>query len=115
MMTLTLIPQWGRPETALSVSGDVLTRGTETYDLSSIPDGGEGRPPLPEPGEDLVFVGPIRRIDGVIHAALIVHLDDDAPQDQPGAPWVVAAGDGPVTIPAIRKPVEVLEPLEDEE
>jgi hypothetical protein len=109
MMILTLVPQWGRPETALSAAGDVLTRGGVSYDLSSVPEGGEGWPPLPAPGEDHTFIGPIRRIDGVIHATMIVHLGDDAPQDQPDAPWIVEAADGAVTIPAIRNPVEATE------
>jgi hypothetical protein len=108
-MILTLIPQWGRLETVLSVDGDVLTRDGVVYDLSDVPEGGEGWPPLPAPGEDLIFVGPIRRIDGVIHATMIVHLGDDAPQDQPYAPWTVEAADGAVTIPAIRNPVEATE------
>ena len=103
-MILTLIPIWGRDEGPITVSGDTLTRYGVAYDLSAVPEGGEGWPPHPAPGEDHVFVGPIRRIDGVIHAALLVHLDDTAPLDQPGAPWTVSASDGPVTLPAIRKP-----------
>ncbi len=106
MMILTLIPVWGRPEGALSVAGDVLTRDGVAYDLSPVPEGGEGWPAHPAPGEDHVFIGPIRRIDGTIHATLIVFPGDDAPQGQ--GPWTVAAGDGPVAIPATRpQPLEI--------
>jgi hypothetical protein len=36
---------------------------------------------------------------------VIVRLDDAAAPDQPDRPWTVIAIDGPVTIPADRKPV----------
>lgn len=100
MMTLTLIPAWGRPESTLSVAGDMLTRDGVAYDLSAIPEGGEGWPDPPGPGEEHVFIGPIRRIEGAIHATLIAFLGDDAPQGQ--GPWTIPAADGPVTIPATR-------------
>ena len=100
-MILTLSPQFGlpgQPETALSVAGDVLTIDGAAFDLSPVPDRGEGWPEGDHP-----FVGPIRRIGGVIHATVIVRLGDDAAPDQPTDPahWTVAA-DGPVSIPAKR-------------
>lgn len=98
-MILTIIPQWGRPESILSVAGDVLTINGEAFDLSPVPDGGEAIA-LPLPGHDHVFVGPIRRLDGVIHATIIAHLGPDAAADQPDAPWTVPVVEGRITIPA---------------
>lgn len=98
MMTLTLIPQWSRPEGAIAVAGDVLTVNATAYDLSPIPEGGEAEVAL-APGQEHVLIGPIRRIGGVIHATVIAHLGPDAAEDQPGAPWVVTAEDGPVVVP----------------
>jgi hypothetical protein len=106
-MILTLIPQRGlpgQPETTIHVTGDVLTVNGIAYDLSIIPDGGEGIPEGEHP-----FAGPISREDDVLHASVIVRLDDTAAFDQPDSPWTVIAFDGPVFIPAARKPVEVLE------
>jgi hypothetical protein len=106
-MILTLIPQRGLPgqlETTIHVTGDVLTVDGIAYDLSAIPEGGEGIPEGEHP-----FAGPISREDGVLHASVIVRLDDTAAFDQPDSPWTVIAIDGPVAIPAARKPVEVPE------
>ena len=100
-MILTLIPQWGRPEAVLSVSGDVLTVNGTAFDLSSIPEGGEGEI-TPAPGQDHIFLGTVTRVNGVIHATIIAHVGPDAATVQPEAPWVVTAGDGPVSIPAQR-------------
>jgi hypothetical protein len=106
-MILTLIPQRslpGQPETTIQVAGDVLTVDGIAYDLSAIPEGGEGIPEGDHP-----FAGPISREDGVLHASVIVRLDDAAEFDQPDSPWTVLAFDGAVAIPAARKPVEVSE------
>ena len=114
-MILTFIPQWGRGKASYHVAGDVLTINGTTFDLSAVPEGGEGLAQI-EPGEDHVFIGPVRRIDGVIHATLICWIGDDAEQDQPDAPWTIDA-EGDVEIPYIRKPVieEPEEPVEPEE
>lgn len=100
-MILTLIPQWGRGEAAYIVDGDVLTINGTPYDLSAIPEGGEGTH-TPAPGEDHIFIGPITREGGIIHATLHCWVGEDAPYEQPDAPWVVDVANGPVTIPAIR-------------
>jgi len=112
-MHLTLSPTRGlpgQPETALSVAGETLTIDGTPYDLSVIPDGGEGWPEGETP-----FIAPIIRQDGVIRATVIVRLGDDAAPDQPTDPahWIVTAQDGPVLIPAIRKPQEPTESLQE--
>lgn len=100
-MILTLIPQWGRPEAAVSVHGDVLTIGGMAFDLSAVPEGGEGIV-TPGPGQDHLIVGPVTRSGGTLHVTVIAHLGPDAAPDQPDAPWVIEATDGPVAIPVVR-------------
>lgn len=109
-MKLTLSPQAGlpgQPETELSVAGDVLTVDGVAFDLSTVPEGGEAMPDGDHP-----FIGPITRQGGVIHATVRVVLGDTAADHQPVDPahWVVEVADGPVAIPAVRKPVTELEP-----
>ena len=100
-MILTFIPQWGRGEGAYTVSGDVLTVNGTPWDFSDVPEGGDATH-TPETGEDHIFIGPIRRIDGVIHATLLGWLGEDAPPDLNPDPITVEAGNGPVAIPAVR-------------
>ena len=100
-MHLTLIPQQGlpgQPEMTIHVAGDVITVDVIPYDLASVPEGGEGWPEAESP-----FIGPIRRIDGVIHATLLARLGDDTAPDQ-GGPWIIETAQGDVVIPAARKP-----------
>ena len=102
-MHLTLSPQQslpGQPETALHVAGDVLTVDGSPYDLSPVPEGGDGKWP------DSPLIGRIRRVGGVIHATVLVRLGDTAARDQPDDPWVIPDAEGDVTIPAARRPVE---------
>jgi hypothetical protein len=99
-MHLTLTPRAGlpgTPTTRLHVAGDVLTIDGEPVDLSEIPEGGEGWPE-----GDTPFLGPIRRVGGVIHATVRVDLGDDCADDQPTdlAHWIVPEAEGDVTIPA---------------
>jgi hypothetical protein len=98
-MNITLIPQFGRPDTQITVAGDVITIDGVAYDLSPVPEGGEAWPQGAHP-----FIGPITRTGGVINATLLVHLGDAAADDQPGSPWVIEAASGEVPIPAARKP-----------
>ena len=105
-MHLTLSPQMGlpgQPETALHVAGDVLTIDGTPFDLSPVPESGEGWP------DEGPFIGPVRRIGGILHATVVVRLDATAADEQPTDPahWTVAEADGVVTPPAERKPVEV--------
>ena len=94
----------GQPETTISVSGDTITVDGTPYDLSAVPEGGQATPQ----GEDHPFTGKITRVDGVIHCGVSVRYDDTAERHQPTDPahWIVDVSSGPVTIPAIRKPVE---------
>ena len=102
-MHLTLSPQFGLPdvpETALHVAGDVLTIDGTAYDMSPISEGGQGV------WDGSPLIGPIRRIDGVIHATVLVRLGATAADEQPESPWTIKNASGDVTIPADRKPVK---------
>lgn len=108
-MQLRLEPQSalpGHPETTLYVSGDVLTVDGIAYDLSLVPEGGEGR------WDDTPLVGPIRRINGEIHVSVVVQLGETAEDKQPDSPWNVAISAGSVVIPAKRRPAHNEEELE---
>ena len=87
----------GQPETLLSVAGDVLTCDGIAYDLSAVPEGGEGWPEGDHP-----FIGALRREGGVIHATVRVTLGATADPMQPASPWIIPAASGPVTIAAAR-------------
>jgi hypothetical protein len=98
-MKLTLIPQFGtpdQPEMTIHVAGDVLTIDGIAHDFSGVTK--EANPPAP------YFIGPIRRVKGVIHATIIARIDSTA-ADDPGGPWEVKAS-GDVAIPAIRRAIE---------
>ncbi|MGR3498189.1 MAG: hypothetical protein ACU0E9_04745 [Limimaricola soesokkakensis] len=101
-MKLTLSPRAAIPgevETIAFVSGDILTVNGVPYDLSAIPDGGEG---MPE-GNDHPFSGVITRKAGVIHAMIRWVYAEDALADQPA--WPVAdVSDGPVPSPVVKTP-----------
>jgi hypothetical protein len=104
-MHLTLSPMRGlpvQPETTLHVAGDVLTIDGTPYDLSPIPEGGEGEWP------DSPIIGRITRQDGILQATVQVALGDDAASNQPGSPWVIDNAGGTVPIPAARKSQEVM-------
>lgn len=99
MMRLTFVPQWGRGWGSYRVAGEILTINGEAWDFSAIPDGGEAVQAVAA-GDDHIFVGPIRRIGGTIHATLIGWVGDDAARGQPGAPWMIEA-DGDIALPAV--------------
>ena len=104
-MKITLSPMVGmsdQPETEITVTGDTVTVDGTPYDLSAVPEVGEATPQ----GDDHPFTGGITRQNGVTHCTVRVVLGDTAADDQPADPahWTIDAGDGPVTIPATRKP-----------
>ena len=92
----------GKPETEITVNGDTLTVDGTPYDLSPVPEGGEGEWP------DSPITGKITRQDGTLHATVRVALGDDAESNQPTDPahWVVPDASGDVEIPTLRKPIE---------
>ena len=107
-MHLTLSPKSGipgQPETTLHVAGDTITIDGTPFDLSPVPEGGEGE----WPGSPIK--GKITRQGGTLHVTVRVVLGDDAESNQPTDPahWVVPDASGDVKIPALRKAKEVAE------
>lgn len=99
-MDLTLTPQFGlpgQPEMTIHVAGDTITIDGTPYDLSAVPDGGEGWPE-----EGTPFIAPITRTNGVLHVTLVARLGDNAAPDQGTEPWVIEAASGDVEIPYAR-------------
>lgn len=100
-MHLTLLPQRGlpgQPEMTISIAGDTILLDGVTYDLSLVPEGGEGWTEDESP-----FIPPIRRLGGVLHVQIVARLGDTAQPQQDG-PWVVPEATGDVPIPAARTP-----------
>ena len=107
-MHLTLSPQRGLPgqtETTIAVSGDTLTVDGTPYDLSPVPEGGEGE------WDDSPIIGKITRQGGTLHVTVRVVLGDGAESNQSADPshWVIENASGDVAIPALRKAKEVTE------
>ena len=97
-MHLTISPVRGlpgQPETALEVQGDTLIVDGQPYDLSAVPENGEGIPQ----GTGHPFLHAITRTEGRICCTVRVFLGDDAAHDQPQSPWVITADAGPVALP----------------
>lgn len=91
-MKLTLSPVAGLPgavDTTASVSGDVVTVNGVPYDLSAVPEGGEGAPSGEHP-----FIGTISREDGQVVATLrwLYDLDAAAAQQGDATTTVVVSG-----------------------
>jgi hypothetical protein len=97
-MILTIIPQGGRPRDAISVSGETLTIGAASYDLSSVTEG----MPVWFPAEpEHVFTSRVSRQSGVLHVSIIWHCGMDCPA---GEPWTVEVASGAVPLPEWSDP-----------
>ncbi|MFN7003886.1 MAG: hypothetical protein ACK4NW_10720 [Roseinatronobacter sp.] len=103
-MHLTLIPQHalpGQPETTVHVAGDIVAIDAVPHDFSAVPEGGEGWIEGESP-----FLGPVRRVAGVLHCRVLVALGDTAADIQADDPahWTLPEAEGFVVLPALRKP-----------
>lgn len=98
-MKLTLIPQLGADgdvEMTINVSRDTITIDGVPYDLSAVPEGGEGWPDGESP-----FIAPITRQGGVLHVTIVARLGETTAPN-PSGPWVIESAAGDVLIPAKR-------------
>lgn len=78
-------------------AGDKLTVNRRVFDFSVVPDGAT----LPADAIDSEwFAGPVERIDGVLHVALILPHGPDAPDDIRFPQPLKNVQDGIVPIPA---------------
>ncbi len=101
-MRIRLIVQASDRDTDVSVAGDIVTVNGTDYDLSAVPEGGEGWPG----GGGHPFLGPIRREDGQIVCAVKYRYDSRtaAPHQpvDPGARSLEITA-GPVPDPIQRR------------
>lgn len=108
-MKITIIPQAAIPgvvETAVSVSGDILTVGSHAYDLSAIPEGGIATPEA-EGNEALPFVGPITRTGGEICLSVSYQYDPaTAAPHQPKDLVTVKVSSGALPDPITRLEIQ---------
>ena|SRR6056297_1883692 len=95
-MHIVLSPTRRDTPLELSRSGDALTINGETFDFSPLPEAAT----LPaEAIEGDWFAGPVERIDGVLHVALILPHGANAPEKTLFPAPLVLADDGPVSLP----------------
>lgn len=91
-----------QPGDTVTVSGDVITVNGAPFDLSAIPEGGEGTAHGGHP-----FAGVIRRTGGALIVPLALRYDTaSAAPDQPTDPahWTVTLTSGPLPDLVIRIP-----------
>lgn len=80
-MRITLSPIAAlESDTPPVVDGDTLTYRGEVHDLSGLPDNKEVEADLP-------FVGPIKRVDGVIHLTLQYRYHIEQAEDYQSTDW----------------------------
>lgn len=95
-MKITLSPQRRTDTLTVSRSGDTLTINGETFDFSPLPEGAT----LPQEaiGSDW-FAGPVERVGGVLHVALVLPHGANAPEQTRFPAPITLTGDGPVALP----------------
>ena len=95
-MHITLSPQ--RRQGALSVSkqGDTLTINGDEFDFANLPDGAT----LPAGAVDcLHIIGPVERINGVLHITLLLPHGADASEAARFPAPIINPPDGPLELP----------------
>ena len=104
-MQITIHPVAGLPgqvDDTVSINADRIAHNGVTFDLSSVPEGGEAIPQ----GDDHPFIGPITRKDGELHLGLrLVYDTRTARADQPTDParWTISVYSGALPDPIARK------------
>lgn len=108
-MHISFAPQRRDETLTVSKSDDELIINGEAYDFSGLPDGAT----LPAGAVDCEWiVGPVERIDGVIHLTLLLP-HGPTPSEAVAFPQpITVTTDGPVDVP--RDPEPEPEPLPEE-
>lgn len=95
-MHVSFSPQRRDDTLSLSKSGDVLTINDDVFDLSVVPDGAT----LPAGAiSNEWFVGPVERIDGMLHITLLLPHGPSPEQWQAFPEPMTVTEDGPVDVP----------------
>lgn len=95
-MQITFSPMRRDTPITVSRSGDTLTINGTAFDFSPLPEGAT------LPREAIAsdwFAGPVERIDGVLHVALVLPHGAGAPHETLFPAPITLAGDGPVSLP----------------
>ena len=102
-MIVSLSPILHDADLTVSRHGDVLTINGDPVNLSAIPDGAT----LPAGAiNNPWIVGPVERIDGVLHVTLILPHGPNPSQAVAYPEPITLAGNGPVTVPNDPAPQE---------
>jgi hypothetical protein len=110
MFKLILSPQAGSRDTAISVSGDVLTIDGNVIDFSQL---GEGE----QCDTDAPLIGTARRVDGVITVGVLLQYDSETAepmQSTDPADYVIELTSGTATDVIKRKAAADLPDIGDE-
>lgn len=95
-MQITLSPVRRDAPLTLSRVGDTLTINGDVFDFTPLPDGATLPP---EAIDSDWFVGPVERVDGVLHLTLTLPHGVNAPQETLFPAPLTLTGNGPVTLP----------------
>ncbi len=105
MFKIKLSPQSGSHNTAISVSGNVLTIDGNAIDFAQL---GEGE----QCETDAPLIGTARRVDGVITVGVLLQYDSataEPMQSTDPADYVIELTDGPAPDVIKRKPAQEIE------
>lgn len=95
-MLINLSPVRCDEQLTISVSGDTLLLNGATFDFTPLPDGAT----LPREAIDCLWIaGDVRRIDGVLHAPLLLPITEDASDAARFPKPITVTQDGPVELP----------------
>lgn len=100
-MLISFSPQRRDDTLTVGKSGDVLTINSETHDLSVIPDGATA--PVGSITSEWI-IGPVERIDGVLHVTLILPHGPNPSQAVAFPEPITVLSDGPVPVPQDEEP-----------
>lgn len=100
-MRISFSPQRRDDTLTVSKAGDVLTINGEPFDLSCVPDGAT----LPVEAIDSDWiVGPVERIDGVLHITLLLPHGPDPSQAVASPEPMTVTEDGPIDVMFVPDP-----------